>query len=204
MKAGLIFISLMLVPGISAKAQWKAVHGNLTTTETITKADGIVRTTTTSGEYFRSSSGSELTVISTMSADGIVASKHAELYDADSPALYTLDYGKKVAYLVARMPARKPFETNRGARYPSLQHGTIGGFDCLLVPIMLEGQRIGTVWIDDKDDLEIQREITLPGSHKVTRLSDVTLGNQADAGMFRVPPNFTVDTSNSRTVPAGR
>lgn len=192
-------LSIFLVPALSMHAQWRSVHAVETTTETITK-DGNVRTNRTTSEYFRSASGSELTITILKSPDGLTVNKTAKLYDAEGPTEYSLDYGAKTAYVIAHMPAPKPLETNRGERYPELQRGTYEGIDCILVPAMLEGkQRMGTVWVDDKDDLELKTDITFPGGpHRITELSDITFDYKADPGIFRIPADFRVDSSGSR------
>lgn len=193
----LSFLLLLLLPALCAQAQWRTVHATQTTTETITKSDGSVLTNRTTSEYTRSASGSELTMTIMRTPDGLVTRRIAKLYDAEAPAQYSLDYAAKTAYLIVRMPAPKPIETNRIAKYPGLQQGTYAGIDCVLVPAMLEGKRIGTVWVDDKDALELKSEITFPGSHTVTELSNITMDYKYDPTIFRIPTGFTVDTSKS-------
>lgn len=201
-KRSTILPLVFLFSALYARAQWRSVRATMTTTETITMRDGHVRTDTTTSEYYRSTSGSELTVTILRAPGDQMVRKLAELYDAEEPAQYSLDYSTKTAYLIVRMPIPKPLITDRGAEHPELQHGTYLGFYCVLVPVMLDGKRIGTYWVDDKDDLILKKDITLPGSHTVTTLSDITLDGKYDPSLFRIPSGFTIDTSRTKAAPA--
>lgn len=198
----LTILLFALMPTLYAQAQWKSVHATETRTETITTPDGQVHTNTTTSDYYRSTNGSVLKVTTLTAPDGSTQGKTAELYDADTPAQYNLDYRTNTAYLIVRMQLPRPLVTNRSALYPNLQHGKYLGFNCILVPVMLGGKRIGTYWIDDKDDLVLKKDITLPGSHTVTTLSNVIMGQKYNPSMFQVPHSFAIDTSRSKSIPA--
>lgn len=188
-------ILLLILPTL-AQAQWRSVHAVETTTETVTK-DGTVRSITTRGEYFRSTSGSELTIEVVRKPDGTLE-KTADLYDAEAPAQYRLNYQAKTASLVARMSAPRPMMTDRSERHPNLQHASWQGLDCVLVPAMLDGKtRMGAVWVDDQDDLIVRKDIQFPGNHMVMELSDITMDYQYDPSLFRVPADFRIDTSGA-------
>lgn len=104
---------------------------------------------------------------------------------------------------MARISSPRSYQPNRSAGYPNLQHVKYQGIDCVLIPVMLEGkQRIGTVWLDDKDDLELRREVTLPGSHTVTELTNIVFDPNDNASQFRVPAGFTIDASRMKTISA--
>lgn len=197
----LSILPVFLLTAFCAQAQWRSVHAVKTTTVKTTSEDGTVHTSTTTSQYYRSTSGSELTVTVTSTPDGMLAKKIATLYDANEPAQYSLDYGTKTAYLIAHFPAAKPFRTNRRERHPELQQAAFDGVDCDLLPIMLDGKRIGTVWIDDKDDLELKREIELPGAVTTTELSDITFDPKNAPGTFSIPAGFRIDTSRMRAIP---
>lgn len=198
----LIVLVSVLFTAYCAHAQWKSVHANLTKITSITPVGGLTQTNTTTSEYFRSTSGSELTVTVTRTPDGSFVRKFATLYDADEPAQYSVDYGTKTAYLMARMSTSKPFITGRSERHPELKHANYEGIDCVLVPVMSEGKRIGTYWVDDKDDLVVKKDITLPGSHTVTELSDISIGSKVDPRMFRIPADFAIDTARDKALPS--
>jgi hypothetical protein len=198
-----VLLSLVL-PIVPAQAQWRSVHATKTKTETITRADGSTQTTVTTSEYFRSTSGAELTVTSMKTPDGLIVKKAATLYDSEAPAQYSLDYATKTAYLVVRLPAAKPFRGNRAGRHPELEHGTYQGIDSILLPVSIEGKRVGTIWIDDKDDLELKRDITFPASHEVTELSHISMDYPCDRTLFQIPAGFAVDTSGSKVLPLSK
>lgn len=192
---------VLLFPALYAHAQWRGVHATMTTTETITGRNGQVRTDTTTSEYYRSTSGSELTITVMRTPDGQAVRKFAELYDAEEPAQYDLNYNTKTAYLMVRMRVPRPLITDRSAQHPELQHAKYQGFDCVLVPVMLSDRRIGTYWVDDKDDLIVKKDITLPGSHTVTALSNIDLGWKNDPNLFRIPAGFAIDTTRTKATP---
>lgn len=172
-----------------------------TTTVVITANDGSVHTNKTTSEYFRSTSGSELTVTVAGTPDGMLMKKIATLYDADEPAQYSLNYGTKTAYLIARLPMAKPLRTNRGERHPELKHATYDGLVCVLLPITSNGKRIGTAWVDDRDDLEVKSELRTPGAVTTTELSNITFDSKFNPGMLQIPSGFRIDTSRTRTFP---
>lgn len=80
MTSRMCVLSLFLLPALAVQAQWRSVHATRTTTETISRPGGD-RTTTTVSDYFRSKAGSELTITSLQSPDGLTARKTATLYD---------------------------------------------------------------------------------------------------------------------------
>ena len=198
----LAILSLALTTALCAHAQWRSVHAAKTTVKTITKPDGQVSTTTTTSDYYRSTSGSELTLTTMSTPSGMFVKKYAELYDADSPAQYDIDYQTKTAYLIVRMQAPRPFMTDRTATYPGLKHSAYQGLDCVLIPVMMNGKRIGTYWVDDKDDLIVKKDVALTYQHTVMTLSNITFGAKYNPSLFHVPAGFTVDTSRSKSVPA--
>ena len=198
----LTILLVVLMPALYAQAQWTSVHATETRMETITTPDGQVHTNATISEYFRSNDGSVLTVTTLRGPDGSLQGKTARLYDAEEPALYTLNYQTKTALLIVRMQAPRPLVTNRSTLYPNLQHSKYLGINCVRVPVMLDGRRIGTYWVDDKDDLTLKKDITLPGSHTVTTLSNITMGQKYNPSMFQVPRGFAIDASRSKSIPA--
>lgn len=184
-----------------AHAQWTTVHATETRTETITTPAGQTQTNVTTSEYFRSSNGSVLTVSTVRAPNGMFLQKVGQLYDAEAPAQYNLDYKTKTAELIVRMDQPRPFIANRSQSNPGLQHAKYEGLDCVLVPVMLNGRRIGTYWIDDKDDLVVKKDVTLPGSHVITKFSNITIGEKYSQSMFRVPSGFVIDASEVKATP---
>lgn len=196
-------LSMLVLTALCAQAQWRSVHAIKTTTVQKILANGSTSPlSTTASEYFRSVNGSELTVTLARTPDGTLTKKLGTLYDSDVPAQYSLDYAIKTAYLIVRMPSAIPFRPNRGERVPELQHATYDGLDCVLLPIMLSGKRVGTSWIEDKDDLELKSVLKLPGYITTISLSNVTFDPKLNPEMFQVPSGFAIDTSKLKTIPS--
>jgi hypothetical protein len=193
--AGLLF-------AVSAQAQWTTVHATETRTEKIAAPGGQVQTNTMTYEYFRSNDGSVLMVTDVRAPNGMFLEKSGQLYNAETPAEYNLNYKTRTADLIVRMEQPRPFVTGRSESNPNLQHAKYEGLDCVLVPVMLNGKRIGTYWVDDKDDLVVEKDIELPGSHTITKLSNITFGAKYPASMFRVPSGFVINAAGARAVPS--
>lgn len=190
----LLIAGIFVVPQLCI-AQWVPVTATESTTRIVTDPGGKqIQDTSSTGSYYRSDSGSEITVTQQSNPDGSFASKTAKLIDNDGLAIFTLDYNKKIAYRTGTLNQHRAF-TNHSGSYPNaLGHEQIAGLDCVILPILENGKMIGKAWKSPKNDLILKMDYTVDFSgyktHITKELRDVSVNASIPSDMFQVPANF--------------
>ncbi len=192
---------VLLFMGMSSVAlygQWPPVHAYKTVSDIVTKEDGKVFKSLSISDYYRSQSGSELTVTAPTSANEVITAKTGELYDSDSRSVYGLDYSKRTAERLHTLPSAKQFSTHTSIEEKNvLGHETIAGIECVMLPMTMYGRQMGTVWLDAKDDLIVKMVSTIQfvgdkaKTYRVVELSNVDLNYKPDPLLFHIPSNFS-------------
>lgn len=190
----LMIAGIFIVPQLCV-AQWVTVTATETNSRTVTDSSGkVVQDTTSTGSYYRSNSGSEITVTQQSSPDGMIASKTAKLIDNHGLAIYTLDYTRKIAYRTGTLNRHRVFSAAIGANAKPMGHQQVAGVDCVVLPILENGKTIGEACKSAKYDLLLKSDYTLdfPGykTHITKELSNVKVNANVPSTMFQVPANF--------------
>jgi hypothetical protein len=188
----------------TAVAQWTSVQAAKKISRVVTDPNGkVIVDTMNTSTFYRSRSGSELTVTVSYRADGGIAARTAILYDNEGMAIYSLDYVRKIAYQTARLPSPRVLYTWPDIEKTSLGHATVASLDCTIIPVkeavggnMSQLKQIGRACVAPQYDLIVRKEQTITTSggdttHTTEELSDIRLGTELDPNLFRVPPEFS-------------
>ena len=147
-------ICFVSIAPMTVFGQWTAVSAQKITTRRVISPTGtVLQDTTTTGNYYRSSSGSVATTTLQTSPDGEVQYKAGRLLDNVGLAVYTIDYQNKIAYRNTQLSHPREFQDDPATYSQDHQHSVIDGLKCVVLPIMENGKQVGSVWKSAKYDL---------------------------------------------------
>lgn len=205
LRLNLLIASLFIVPQLCL-AQWTPIAATQSSTRIVTDQSGKqIQNSTSEGAYYRSASGSEITVTQLSNPDGTLVSKTAKLMDNDGLGIYTLDYGKKIAYHTGTMNQRRVFSVHSGPYSKALGQEQMDGLDCVILPILENGKLIGKAWKSVKYDLTVKMDFTIdaPGykTHVITELHNVRVNAKVSSDLLQVPADFKVANAAPTALP---
>jgi hypothetical protein len=192
-----LFLTLtVIVSASTVSAQWIPVHATQSKTVTVLDSQGKSSTVIKEGTYDRSSLGEELTKL-TVLANGATETKLNSIKGE-----YILDYSKKTAHqTIARTsPPSNPEIRTAGA----IGKQTIDGKEFYTFPVRMEDSKgkpqvIGTICVDENDNLIVKKNITIPGgygisTHIVMVRTGIETTQEPDASLFNIPDDFKITT----------
>lgn len=177
--------------------QWTTVSAQKTTSKKITSPSGaVLQNTSTTGNYYRSRSGSVATITVQSSPDGELQLKTGKLLDNSGLILYTIDYNNKIAYRDAELDQPRQVESAASIESHAIRTTTLDGLKCVVLPITENGKQVGSVWKSPKYDLVLKMDFSMDISgevtHVSTELSNIHLNAKVPAQVFQVPVGFAV------------
>ena len=193
--AFLLAIGITVIGGERAVGQWLPLTAKTAESRTIRKPDGSQVHMTVEGVLYRASNGDQLEHFQ-IRQNGRVTEDVASLLDNRKFRVYRIDYVTKTVQEVKkfdgpRVPDAGIAESNR-----KLRQETVDGIDCSVLPVVLNGKTVGTMWKSNKYDIPIKSEYTVENSgsvmHVQSRTYDIRGRREPDKAAFVIDPSFKV------------
>ena len=191
-------IALLVVSAIGrerALGQWLPLTAKTAELRTIRKPNGPQVHITVSGVLYRASTGDQLEHFQ-IRQDGRITEDVASLLDNHTFRVYRIDYLTKTVQEVKKFDGPRVPDPGIAESNQKLRQETVDGMQCSVLPVVLNGKTVGTMWKSNKYDLPIKSEYSVENSGSVmqvqSRTYDIRAQHEPEKAVFVIDPSFKV------------